>query len=172
MAGYRCTYGIAIDGRLYACGDIDDSLDGLEGYSTVSHIVCAAGGKTMALLSNGLVTWLEEDATDSSTRESLDHLYSVRSLSASPNYTAVLHKNGTVTVVSSISGIRRYDEPVSRWTDIAAVAAGRYHLLGLGNDGRMHSLMMHPDRKTDHGQCDVSRWDGHIMQPHDIKDGK
>ena len=79
-------------------------------------------------------------------------------ISAAPDYFAFLFEDGTVKIPIYFWEDSGIECVTNDWCNIMAIAAGRYHILGLQKDGRVRSALLHPDAKMNKGQCNVSDW--------------
>ena len=161
-AGYLCTFGIKKDYRVLMKGNIKGSKLEVSGLTAVQDIVNPYPYRAVALKRNGRLLALRQsggnDEAADMLQRSLDRWQDVKQLSAGPDYFAGLFADGTVRVLAYYwvaSGIECNPDD---WVDMVAIAAGRFHLIGVRKDGSMTAVMMHPSKTMNKGQCKVRDW--------------
>jgi hypothetical protein len=156
IAGCQCTFGIKKDGRVLFTGEDWTGALRVLHLSNVAHIECSMANRGMALHRDGTVRWLGEDEA---LRRKMATYRDVRQISGAPDYFAALFKDGTVRILAYFWYETGIEGAVNEWKDIKAIAAGRYHILGVRKDGKVLAAMLHPDPVQDKGQCNVEGWD-------------
>lgn len=152
-AGYMCTFGIKKDNKVLCKGNADQTS--LDKMANIEDIINPYLFRSLVLKKNGRLTIL---GRDESLKKIVSKWSSVTQISAGPDYFAGLMKNGTVRTLAYYWISNGVECNPDGWTDITAIAAGRFHLLGVKNDGSIVSAMMHPNKAMDKGQCRVGNW--------------
>ncbi len=154
--GCQCTFGIKKDGRVLFTGE--NWTGGLRvlHLNDVAHIEATMVNRGMVLHRDGTVRWLGEN---DGLRKRIAQYRDVAQISAAPDYFAALFKNGTVRLLAYFWKSTGIEGAVNGWTDIKAIAAGRYHIVGVKKDGTVTAAMLHPDFEMDKGQCNVEGWE-------------
>jgi len=156
-AGYLCTFGIKSDYRVLVKGNISGANLSVKHLSNAADIVNPYPYRGLVLKRNGK---LDVVGQDDILHNNVFKWSEVKQISAGPDYFAGLFEDGTVRILAyywATSATSVENNP-DGWNDIAAIAAGRFHLLGVKKDGSMVSVMMHPSRKMNKGQCRVKDW--------------
>jgi alpha-tubulin suppressor-like RCC1 family protein len=156
IAGCQCTFGIKKDGRVLFTGENwTGALRVLHLYN-VAHIECTMAHRGIVLHRNGTVRWLGED---DALRREMEKYKDIVQISGAPDYFAALFKDGSVRILKYFWLDTGIEGAVNEWKDIKAIAAGRYHIVGVRKDGKVLAAMLHPDPDRDKGQCNVEGWE-------------
>jgi hypothetical protein len=154
-AGCRCTFGIKKDGHVLVSGNVahdDLYVSHLQNVADIAHPMT---GRAVALLKRGII---ERVGREDKMRKNFSHWKNLCQISAAPDYFAGLFNGGKVRLLAYFWPDTGIECAPNDWQDIQAIAAGRYHILGLQKDGRVVAAMLHPNPKHDRGQCNVSEW--------------
>jgi len=157
-AGYLCSFAIKKDHKVLAKGNIKGAKLSVEHLSNVADILNPYPYRAIALKRDGSLLTVSKNEEADALQKSLSKWKGVKQVSAGPDYFAGLFKDGTVRILAYYwisSGIECNPDD---WMDIAAIAAGRFHLIGVRNDGTMVATMMHPRKAMNKGQCRVRDW--------------
>jgi alpha-tubulin suppressor-like RCC1 family protein len=155
IAGNACTFGIKKDGRVLVSGQ------NIKGDLQVSHlngvkdIAYGGPGRVIALLSDGRIARVGQE---NHMRRNFTLYKNVKQISAAPDYFAGLLENGTVKLLAYFWTDSGTETATHEWRNISAIAAGRYHILGLQKN-KLITAMLHPDTTKDKGQLNVTRWE-------------
>ncbi|MCL2217120.1 MAG: hypothetical protein FWB91_08895 [Defluviitaleaceae bacterium] len=156
VAGQDCTFGIKKDGRVLVCGDNKNGDLQVSHLENVADIAYAAPGRILALLKDGT---LARVGKENHMRKRFTHWKNIRQISAAPDYFAGLMEDSTVRLLAYFWQDSGVEAATSHWRDIVAIAAGRYHILGLKSDGKLLAEMLHPDISRNKGQINVASWE-------------
>ena len=160
-AGYLCTFGIKKDYKVLTKGNIQETKVSVGALSDVKDVLNPYPYRALALKRNGRLVALGQDGEGGAgdkLQKSLAKWRTVKHVSAGPDYFAGLMEDGTVRILAYYwvpSGIECNPDD---WSDIIAIAAGRFHLLAVRRDGRVIAEMMHPSDSMNKGQCRVRDW--------------
>ena len=157
-AGYLATFGIKKDHGVLVKGYVKPgSLKHLE---DISDIANPYPYRTLVLKRNGRLDVVGDKKTADVEKLllSISKWRGLVQISAGPDYFVGLFKDGTVRVLAFYWIPNGIECNTMGWTDIEAIAAGRFHLLGVKKDGSMVSTMMHPSWTMNKGQCRVGNW--------------
>ena len=154
-AGYLCTFGIKKDHKVLVKGNLKGSNLSVGHLSNVVDIANPYPYRSLALKLNGKLMQIGQEDT---LQKSIDKWRNIKQISAGPDYFAGLFKNGTVRVLAYYWKSTGIECSPHDWQDIIAIAAGRFHLMGVKKDGSVVSAMMHPSIEMDKGQCRVQSW--------------
>jgi len=154
-AGYLCSFGIKKDSTVLVKGNI--KTESIHHLSSIKDIVNPYLYRGLALKKNGRLAQLIS-LEQSALQNTVKKWRGLTQISAGPDYFAGLFEDGTVRVLAYYWRPNGIELNASDWTDISAIAAGRFHLLGVKKDGTMVSVMMHPSKDMNKGQCEVRDW--------------
>jgi alpha-tubulin suppressor-like RCC1 family protein len=154
-AGYRCTFGIKKDGHLLFSGHNPKGDLQVSHLQNVADVAFSAPGRGIALLKKGTVARIGKE---DSMHKNLSRWKGLMQISSAPDYFAGLFSNGLVRLLAYFWPETGIECATHDWRDIQAIAAGRYHILGLRKDGTVEAAMLHPDAHHDRGQCGVNEW--------------
>ena len=155
-AGQDCTFGIKKDGRVLVSGDNKNGDLQVSHLENVADIAYASPGRILALHKDGTVSRV---GRENHMRKTFAHLRGIRQISAAPDYFAALTEDGKVRLIAYFWQDSGVEAAVSSWKNIAAIAAGRYHILGLRSDGKLLAEMLHYDLSRNKGQLNVGNWE-------------
>jgi len=156
VAGQDCTFAVKKDGRVLVSGDNKNGDLQVSHLENVADIAYAAPGRILALLRDGTVARV---GRENHMRKRFSHWKNLRQISAAPDYFAGLLEDGTVKLLAYFWQDSGVEAATTNWSDIVAIAAGRYHILGWKSDGTMQAEMLHPDISRNKGQLNVKRWE-------------
>jgi hypothetical protein len=161
VAGNNCTFGIKKDGRVLVSGQNEKGDLQVSHLNGVVDIAYGGPGRVIALLSDGRIARVGQE---NHMRRSFTLYKDVKQIAAAPDYLAGLMENGTVKLLAYFWTDSGAEAAASDWRDIAAIAAGRYHIIGWqrNNKKNINGLigeMLHPDITKDRGQLNVTRWE-------------
>ena len=161
-AGYMCTFGIKKDYKVLIKGNVKGAKLDVGGLSGIQDIVNPYPYRALALKRDGRLLAVRQsgqsDEAADMLQKSVNKWRDVKQVSAGPDYFAGLFGDGTVRVLAYYwvsSGIECNPDD---WSDMLAIAAGRFHLIGVRKDGHMTAVMMHPSKAMNKGQCKVRDW--------------
>lgn len=154
-AGYQCTFGIKSDYTVLAKGNVKWDENYVANLDGILNIANPYPYRAMALKTNGRLSLLDPKDPLS---ENINKWKGLKQISAGPDYFAGLFKDGRVRILAYYWVSSGVECSPNDWSDIAAIAAGRFHLLGVKNDGSIKAVMMHPSKTRDKGQCRVGGW--------------
>ncbi|MCL2202458.1 MAG: hypothetical protein FWB88_00765 [Defluviitaleaceae bacterium] len=155
IAGNTCTFGIKKDGRVIVSGQNKKGDLQVSHLNGVVDIAYGGPGRVIALLSDGRIARVGQE---NYMRRSFTLYKDVKQISAAPDYFAGLMEDGTVKLLAYFWKDCGTEAATSDWQNITAIAAGRYHILGLQGN-RLIGAMLHPDIAKDKGQLNVTRWE-------------
>ncbi|MCL2603050.1 MAG: hypothetical protein FWD90_01060 [Defluviitaleaceae bacterium] len=155
VAGNACTFGVKKDGRVLVSGQNDKGDLQVSHLNGVKDIAYGGPGRVIALLSDGRIARVGQE---NHMRRNFTLYKDVKQISAAPDYFAGLMANGTVKLLAYFWTDCGTEAATADWKGITAIAAGRYHILGLKKN-RLIGAMLHPDISMDRGQLNVTRWE-------------
>jgi hypothetical protein len=160
IAGNACTFGIKKDGRVLVSGKNDTGDLQVSHLNGVVDIAYGGPGRAIALLSDGRIARVGQE---NHMRRNFTLYKDVKQISAAPDYFAGLMADGTVELLAYFWTDCGTEASTVDWRDIVAIAAGRYHILGLRQSKNEKSgligAMLHPDIANNKGQINVTRWE-------------
>ncbi len=156
-AGYRCTYAIKKDGTVLAKGNNANGELDVSHLTDVVSIAGASANGALALKRDGTVVKVNH-----ATRGDFRKFTGLIDIAATPDCFIGLQADGNVVMLAYYWESSGVECNLDDWRNIAAIACGRYHVVGRTNDGELKAVMMHTDRRLDKGQCDVENW-GSVM---------
>ncbi|MCL2708539.1 MAG: hypothetical protein FWF03_05415 [Defluviitaleaceae bacterium] len=154
-AGCQCSFAIKKDGKALVKGSNKRGEISVANLSGVSEIENAAPGRAVALLSDGRIAKVGKTPID---KPGLYDYRGVSQISAAPDYIAGILQGGRVKLLAYFWSDTGIECSLDDWRDVAAIAAGRYHIVGIKRDGTLVTAMLHPNAAMDKGQCDFSGW--------------
>ena len=154
-AGCQCTFGIKKDRRVIVRGKNKTTDLAVSHLTDVKDVANAAPGRSLALLTDGTLARVGQENLLSKNK---NQLKDVIQIAAGPDYIAALLSDGRVRLPIYFWEDTGIECSADDWTDVAAIAAGRHHILGVQRDGRMLAAMLHPRNEMNKGQCDVGEW--------------
>jgi alpha-tubulin suppressor-like RCC1 family protein len=154
-AGYMRTYGILENNKLLVSGKLRGQNNGVSHLSNIIDIKNPYPYRTLALKNDGTLSYVNKEDT---TKAWIAKWKGIKQISAGPDYFAGLSKGGAVHILAYYWISSGIELSTTNWEDIAAIAAGRFHLLGVKKDGSVIAAMMHPNREMNKGQCRVTNW--------------
>jgi hypothetical protein len=131
-------------------GDLQASH--LEGITDIGY---GGPGRIIALTADGRIARI---GRENHMRKSFAKWKGIKQISAAPDYFAGLLEDGTVRLLAYFWQDSGAEAACHDWRDIVAIAAGRYHILGLRADGKLEAAMLHPDPRRNKGQLAVGQW--------------
>jgi alpha-tubulin suppressor-like RCC1 family protein len=155
IAGNACTFGIKKDGRVLVSGQNAKGDLQVSHLNGVTDIAYGGPGRAIALLSDGRIARVGQE---NHMRRSFTLYKNVKQITAAPDYFAGLMENGTVKLLAYFWADSGTEAAAVEWSGVSAIAAGRYHILGLKNN-RLFGAMLHPDITKDRGQLNVTQWE-------------
>jgi len=156
VAGDCCTFAIKKDKRVLVSGDNKNGDLQVSHLENVADIAYGGPGRIIALLEDGTIARVGQE---NHMRKNFSHIKGVKQIAAAPDYIAALMDNGTVKLLAYFWQDSGVEAATVDWTDIIAIAAGRYHILGWRSDGKLISAMLHPDISKNQGQLNINRWE-------------
>ena len=154
-AGYQCTFGVKKDHKALVKGNTKEANLAVSHLRNVRDIANPVPYRALALRRDGR---LDQVGTEDTLRRNLGRFRNIRQISAGPDFFAGLRDDGTVHLLAYFWADSGIECNTDDWLDIVAIAAGRFHLLGLKSDGSVIAAMMHPSPTVDKGQCNVGDW--------------
>jgi alpha-tubulin suppressor-like RCC1 family protein len=155
VAGNGCTFGIKKDGKVLVAGKNGNGGLQVSHLNGVKDIAYSGPGRAIALLSDGRIARVGQE---NHMRRSFTLYKDVRQIAAAPDYFAGLFENGTVKLLAYFWNDCGTEAATADWRGITAVAAGRYHIIGL-RQNRLIGAMLHPDIAMDKGQLNITKWE-------------
>jgi alpha-tubulin suppressor-like RCC1 family protein len=155
VAGNDCTFGIKKDGRVLVSGQNTNGDLKVSHLNGVVDIAYGGPGRVIALLTDGRIARVGQE---NHMRRNFTLYKDIKQISAAPDYFAGLMANGTVKLLAYFWTDCGTEAATADWRGITAIAAGRYHILGL-KKGKLIGAMLHPDIEKNKGQLNASGWE-------------
>ena len=145
--GYQNTAGLRSDGTVVVTGKNEKVRNVVNDWSNIVSI--AADSQTIAMGADGMVRGTEGIGSGWYRRNE----QAVVAAAAVGLRCVYLRADGTVGTADWLSENEHGECDVDGWQDIVAVAAGKYHTVGLRADGTVAAV-----GENKNGQCNVSGW--------------